>query len=198
MWGTLIMAIGYEKFQYLGQVVQNGAKILVTRWYHERVDKNFLRYFTFQRVVHVIKGHFPRTMFIYKKTKTGETISNGDLNKDDIYLPDFYYDSIGYHIDGFVFSLPNSDDNIRNLLTPKINLMKDISPEKTNLFSKNTLKLPQETLFKTGIENYIKKLTVSFVNETYFLYDKSKLIKQTLVTEINKLLSIYGSVTYFD
>ena len=31
-----------------------------------------------------------------------------------------------------------------------------------------------------------------------FLYDKSNLIKQTFVTEINKLLSVYGSVSYFD
>ena len=31
-----------------------------------------------------------------------------------------------------------------------------------------------------------------------FLYDKSNLIKQTFVTEINKLLSIYGSISYFD
>ena len=30
------------------------------------------------------------------------------------------------------------------------------------------------------------------------LYDKSNLIKQIFVTEINKLLSIYGSISYFD
>ena len=30
------------------------------------------------------------------------------------------------------------------------------------------------------------------------MYDKSKLIKQTFLTEINKLLSIYGSISYFD
>ena len=36
------------------------------------------------------------------------------------------------------------------------------------------------------------------MNESYFLYDKSNLIKQTFVTEINKLLSTYGSISYFD
>ena len=30
------------------------------------------------------------------------------------------------------------------------------------------------------------------------LYDKSNFIKQTFVTERNKLLSIYGSISYFD
>ena len=37
--------------------------------------------------------------------------------------------------------------------------MKDISPEKINLFSKNSLKRPREMLIKIAIENYIKKLT---------------------------------------
>ena len=39
---------------------------------------------------------------------------------------------------------------------------------------------------------------MNFVNESYFLYDKSNLIKQIFVTEINNLLSIYGSVSYFN
>ena len=49
-------------------------------------------------------------------------------------------------------------------------------------------RLPREMLVKTAIYSYIKKLTVIFVNENFFLYDKSNLIKQTFVTEINKLL----------
>ena len=39
---------------------------------------------------------------------------------------------------------------------------------------------------------------MSFLNKSYFSYDKINLIKQTFVTEINKLLSIYGSTSYFD
>ena len=42
-------------------------------------------------------------------------------------------------------------------------------------------------LVKTAIDNYTKKLTVSFVNESYFLYDKSNIIEQTFITEINNL-----------
>ena len=37
---------------------------------------------------------------------------------------------------------------------------------------------------------------MSFVNESYFLYDKSNLIKQTFVPDISKILSIYGSISY--
>ena len=66
-----------------------------------------------------------------------------------------------------------------------------------NLFSKDMFKLPQQTLVKTAINSYIKKLTIAFVNESYFLYDKSNFIKQTFVTKRNKLLSIYSSISYF-
>ena len=58
---------------------------------------------------------------------------------------------------------------------------------------KDNFKIPQENLVKTAIQNYIKKLTVSLVNESYFLYDRSNLIEPTFITEINKLISIYGS-----
>ena len=40
-------------------------------------------------------------------------------------------------------------------------------------------------------------MTVNFINESYFLYDKSNLIKETFITEINKIVLIYGSISYF-
>ena len=60
------------------------------------------------------------------------------------------------------------------------------------MFSKNIFKLPQETLVKTAVDNYIKKLAISFANESCFLYDKSNMIEQTFITEIN------GSISHFD
>ena len=44
----------------------------------------------------------------------------------------------------------------------------------------------------------IQKLTVGFINESYFLYDKSNVIEQTFVTEINKLISVYGFISFFN
>ena len=86
----------------------------------------------------------------------------------------------------------------QNLLTPKGNLLNGTTPEAINLFSSNVFKLPEENLVKTVIENYIKKVTVGFINESYFLYDKSNVIEQTFVTEINKLISVYGSIRFFN
>lgn len=95
----------------------------------------------------------------------------------------------------FIFSLPNSG-SLQSLPTPKDNLINELTPEKISPFLKNNLKLPQENLVKTAIDNYIKKLTVSFANESYFLYDKSDLT--TFVTELNKLISIHGCFSYFN
>ena len=36
------------------------------------------------------------------------------------------------------------------------------------------------------------------MNESYFLYDKSNMIEQTFITNINKLISVCGSISYFD
>ena len=51
---------------------------------------------------------------------------------------------------------------------------------------------------KTAIENYINKITIGFINESYFFYDKSNVIEQTFVTEINKLISVYGFISFFN
>ena len=38
----------------------------------------------------------------------------------------------------------------------------------------------------------------SFASESYFLYDKSNVIEPIVITEINKLISVYGSISYFN
>ena len=42
-------------------------------------------------------------------------------------------------------------------------------------------------------------MTVSYyINESYFLYDKSDLIKGTFITTLTKKVLIYGSISYFN
>ena len=36
------------------------------------------------------------------------------------------------------------------------------------------------------------------INESYFLYNKSDLIKETFITALNKKILIYGSISYFN
>ena len=39
---------------------------------------------------------------------------------------------------------------------------------------------------------------VYYINESYSLYDKNDLIKETFITALNKKISIYGSISYFN
>ena len=38
----------------------------------------------------------------------------------------------------------------------------------------------------------------NFINESYFLYDKSNLVKESYITAKNKKVSLYGSTSYFN
>ena len=124
-------------------------------------------------------------------------MTNQDIQREDTYLPYFYYHDLTYHISDFIFRLPKGN-HLKHLLTAKSDLLNDTIPKTINSFPKNIFKILQETFVKTAIDNYINKLTVSFVNKSYFLYNKSNMINQTFRTEINKLIFLYVSISYFD
>ena len=94
----------------------------------------------------------------------------------------------------FVFSV----DEFLRKTTPSPELINSMGGFKEiSIISKKIFKVPQEKLVKRAIDCYIKKLTVNFMNESYFLYDKSNFIKETFITEINKKILIYRSISYF-
>ena len=41
-----------------------------------------------------------------------------------------------------------------------------------------------------------QKQPTKFFNKSFFLYDKSNIVKKSFLTEINKFLSIFGSITF--
>ena len=90
---------------------------------------------------------------------------------------------------------PDVFDNINELLKPPTDIWnnsehKPIWPE--------SLKLPQQTFVAFALENYQQKLLKDFIEENYFLYNKSNLIKKLFITELNKLIPIYGYISYFE
>ena len=63
---TVIMAHGNFKVTYHGPVFAN--KIVISKYYHDNVDENFLRFFRFVKPVMAMNsGWFPRIAYIYKK-----------------------------------------------------------------------------------------------------------------------------------
>ena len=80
---TVIMPHGNFEVSYFGPVFSH--KIVVSKYYHDNSDKNFLRVLRFVKSVTVMNsGWFPRTTYIYKKRDYKET-AQVDVQKKDIY-----------------------------------------------------------------------------------------------------------------
>ena len=94
-------------------------------------------------------------MLTSTKNRDNKETAPVDVQKEDIYFPEFYSYGLTYDVGSFIFTLPKGN-HLQNLLTPKDNLVNETTPQKINLFSKKIFKLPQETLVKTAINNYMK------------------------------------------
>ena len=57
---------------------------------------------------------------------------------------------------------------------------------------------PEQKAIEDAIKNYKNVPVVHYINESYFLYDKNDLIKETFITALNKKILIYGSISYFN
>ena len=64
-------------------------------------------------------------------------------------------------------------------------------------FSFKKKKNKKQKKIEKKIAEYNAVPVKTFINESYFLYDKSFLIKKAFVTAINKTMSIYGSFSHF-
>ena len=166
-------------------------------YYHSNARTNFWgKYLNFVKKARVINSRwYKKIMYVYEK-KDSISPTDGVL-PGYIYLPPAHTAGMSHHITSLEFSFPNSG-HLQNLIIPRDNLLNETTPEVAAATSKEICKLSQELLIKTAIENYIKKLTVRVASKSYFLYYKSNLIEPTLITEINKLISVYCSISYFD
>ena len=120
------------------------------------------------------------------------------ISNFDWPFPDKFYKSIGYTIHGFPFKFRYAPSIIASILNPTrylINAQSVIEDIKNTLTDE--IFYPIKKDIKEKIEEYKAIPTKNFINESYFLYDKSNLIKRTFVSAINKQLSLYGSFSYF-
>ena len=175
----------------------------VPRFYHDRRNTNFRRGLTFVGE----KKEIDEVGFFDSKfgRKPYEYLRKGDQNTRNIHpkdldwlFPDKYYSSIGFTVRRFSFTFKNAPNKLRAILNPSTDL---INTESNLEEVENTLTgelfFPVKKYIKEKIEEYIAIPTKSFINESYFLYNKSNLIKKTFITAINKQVSLYGSFSYF-
>ena len=120
---------------------------------------------------------------------------NVNINTQDWNFPKKYFKSVGYTVDGFKFLFPKVKTAISDILNPTKNLLniENGLEQASNSFN-SELFFPTKENIEDKIAQYNNFPTKDFVNESYFSYDKSNLIKKTA---INKTLSVYGSFSYF-
>ena len=172
-------------------------------FYHDRRNTNFRRGLTFVGE----KKEIDEVGFFDSKfgRKPYEYSRKGDQNTRNIHpkdldwlFPDKYYSSIGFTVHRFSFTFKNAPNKLRAILNPSTDLINSESNlEEVENTLTGELFFPVKKYIKEKIEEYIAIPTKSFINESYFLYNKSNLIKKTFITAINKQVSLYGSFSYF-
>ena len=104
-------------------------------------------------------------MFIENSSDTPKAL----VKKEDLFVPKKLSYDLGFSVDGFKFTFLKSQGGLQELLIPSSELINKTEAETKRFASKDIFKLPQEMLVKTAIDNYIKKLTINCINESYFL-----------------------------
>ena len=93
----------------------------------------------------------------------------------------------GYTVHGFSF-IVNGTNNIKEKLNPSGNL---INFESNTELEENTISdeifYPVVKYLKEKIAEYNAILKNNFINQSYFLYDKSNLIKKTLLLPLTNI-----------
>ena len=57
---------------------------------------------------------------------------------------------------------------------------------------------PTQQQIDENIKKYNNVPAKNFINESYLLYNKSDLVKESYITAVNKKVSLYGSTSYFN
>ena len=116
----------------------------------------------------------------------------------DFYFPDKWYNSIGCTINRFSFEIEKVSTELKTILDPKDNLINlESGIEEINLPDEEKFLTKTEREIANKLSEYRAIPTKNFINESYFLYDKSNLIKKTYITALNKQIALYGSFSYF-
>ena len=85
-------------------------------------------------------------------------------------------------IDDVTISFKGTFDKINDLLKASTDIGNN---NKKSPIWKEQLRVHQQTVVEFALANYRKKLLTEFTEQSYFLYDKSNLIKESFITNLN-------------
>ena len=114
-------------------------------------------------------------------------------------FPDEYFKSIGLTVSRFQFLQPNLPILLKSFFLPSANLIntEPVTEEVITVQTQYSF-YPEQESIEEIIKKYKDVPTFYFINESYFLYNKSDLIKETFITALQKKKKIYGSISYFN
>ena len=91
-----------------------------------------------------------------------------------------WHKTLGYAIYGFSFVFKDAPDKINNILKPSLSLINDFANNNTeetnNTLNRNTFF--DEKTFNEKVAEFKAIPKKVFINKSFFLYDKSNLIKK--------------------
>ena len=134
---------------------------------------------------------------LYEYVQSNNNTFNLTGEELDFYLSDKWYNSIGYTINRFLFKIEKARAELKTILDPIDNLINvESGIEEINLPDEEKFLTKTESKIANKLSEYRAIPTKNFINESYFLYDKSNLIKKTYITAL-KQIALYGSFSYF-
>ena len=172
------------------------------KYYHDRRRTNFLKNLKFvSEKPEINENYFRENEILGRKLYEYVQSNNNTFNLTgeelDFYLSDKWYNSVGYTINGFSFKIEKAPAELKTILDPKDNLINvESGIEEINLPDKEKFLTKTEREIANKLSEYRAIPTKNFINESYFLYDKSNLIKKTYITAL-KQIALYGSFSYF-
>ena len=175
-------------------------RLLVSKFYHDRKNKNFLKNLKYvsekDKIDEIDFSEINESSRkLYEYNKDPKHTSNLAITTKTMDWP---FPEIGYTVHRFIFAFPKVKTWIDSIINPKndlINVENGIE-EAINRFNSEHF-FSSKINIEDKIAEYNAVPTKNFINETYFLYDKSFFVKKTFLIAINKTLSIYGSFSHF-
>ena len=83
------MAHRNYKVNYSGYAFYN--TIIVRKYYHQLVDKNFLRHFNFKQTILVVEGtHYKKIGYVYRKKDSSHTLKVL-VEKEEVIVPKIFF-----------------------------------------------------------------------------------------------------------
>ena len=161
-------------------------RLFVPRFYHDRRNINFLRELKFkgEKKEIDIKGFSEEKLLgrkLYKYASEGNYfIRTFNRNNLDWPFPDKFYSSTGLTVHGFPFTFKNSANNLSIILNPSndlINVESGLEEVENTLIDELFYSVKK---IKEKIKEYNVIPTNNYINKSYFLYDKSNLIKKNI------------------